>query len=426
MQAYIVRQPILDENQEVLGYEILYQEKINDTQGKSTDIKAASAIENFLTQLDSDKFLAGKMAFINFTPNLLLRNIPKIFSPQKLVIQIDDDTIINPAAQSQVYEYKKKGYSIAINGFEFALRYFSILDVVDIIKVNIAGNRESLPNIVNIGKSFNKDLIAYNVDDEDSYKIAKKLGFTFMQGSYVAEMVPTAIHKLDHMQSNFFQLMIAVTKDEPNVDEIETIISRDVTLTFSLLKLVNSAYFALRHRAKSVKQALVILGLGQLKQWIYLLSFKQDDGSMPDEMIRISFLRAKFAEELLTFAKDMPISKSEAYLIGMFSTLGKLMNVSLEEALVEISVSDEIKLALTKQEGRSGLLYMLVLSYEKADWKNMASYAEQLGISVNIVTQKYFECVEYVNTIWKDLTRTSEEIEASEREELNEGKKAEN
>ncbi|HBB28578.1 MAG TPA: diguanylate phosphodiesterase, partial [Clostridiales bacterium] len=99
MRAYIVRQPILDENQDVLGYEILYQEKIDDSEDKKSDVVAASAIENFLVQFDSDRFLDGKMAFITFTPNLLLKNIPKIFSPHKLVIQIDDDTIINPAAQ---------------------------------------------------------------------------------------------------------------------------------------------------------------------------------------------------------------------------------------------------------------------------------------------------------------------------------------
>lgn len=412
MRAYIVRQPILDENQDVLGYEILYQEKIDDLDDKKSDVKAASAIENFLVQFDSDRFLNGKMAFITFTPNLLLKNIPKIFSPQKLVIQIDDDTIINPAAQNLVYEYKKKGYSIAVNGFEFALRYFSILDVVDIIKVNFSELNESLSNIVNIGKSFNKDIIAYNVNSEEAYNLALKLKCSFMQGSYVAEKLPTTIHKMNHMQSNFFQLMVAVTKEEPNVDEIEEIISRDVALTFSLLKLVNSAYFALRHQAKSVKQALVILGLGQLKQWIYLLSFKQDDGSMPTEIIRMSFLRANFCAELLQYASNMTISKSEAYLIGMFSTLGILMEVSLEEALTEISVSDEIKLALTKQEGRCGILYKLILAYEHADWKNMKVYAEQLDIPMNIITQKYFECVEYVNMIWNELTRTSEEIEA--------------
>ena len=411
MRAYIVRQPIIDENQKVLGYEILYQERIEEVTNKKSDVNAASAIENFLIQFDSDRFLDGKRAFINFTPNLLLRNIPKIFSPQKLVIQIDDDTIINPAAQNLVYEYKKKGYSIAVNGFEFALRYFSILDVVDIIKVNFAERNESLSNIINIGKSFNKDIIAYNINDEKTYNLARKLGCSFMQGSYVAEKLPTTIHKMNHMQSNFFHLMVAVTKEEPNVDEIEEIISRDVALTFSLLKLVNSAYFALRHRAKSVKQALVVLGLGQLKQWIYLLSFKQDDGSMPNELIKVSFLRANFCAELLQYASNMTISKSEAYLIGMFSTLGILMEVSLEEALEEISVSDEIKHALTTQEGRCGILYKLVLAYEKADWKNMSMYAEQLNIPINIITQKYFECVEYVNLIWNDLTRSSEEME---------------
>lgn len=407
MRTYIVRQPILDESQDVLGYEILYQEQCENPDEKKSDVVAANAIENFLVQFDSDKFLDGKMAFLTFTPNLLLKNIPKIFAPQKLVIQIEDDTIINPTAQSAVYDYKKKGYSIAINGFEFALRYFSILDIVDIIKVDFSKQNDSLINIVNIGKNFNKDVIAYNINDEKSYNLAKQLGCTFMQGTYVAEKLPTTIHKIEHMQSNFFQLMVAITKEEPDVNEIEEIISRDVALTYSLLKLVNSAYFALRHQAKSVKQALVVLGIGQLKQWIYLLSFRQNDGTMPSELIRISFLRANFCSELSQYAHDLSISKSEAYLMGMFSTLGILMDVSLEEALAEISISDEIKQALITQQGKCGKLYKLVIAYEKADWKNMNVYAEELQIPMNIITQKYFECVEYVNTTWEKLTNVN-------------------
>ena len=185
--------------------------------------------------------------------------------------------------------------------------------------------------------------------------------------------------------------------------------SRDVSLTYSLLKLVNSAYFALRNRAKSVKQALVILGLGQLKQWIYLLSFKQDDGSMPDELIKISFLRATFSAELVGFASNMPISRSEAYLMGMFSTLGKLMRMPLNEVLVQLPVGDEIKDALLKQEGRAGLLYKLIMAYEKADWKAMSESAAELNIPQSIIAQKYFECVENVNTTWTSLTNSQEE-----------------
>jgi EAL and modified HD-GYP domain-containing signal transduction protein len=314
-------------------------------------------------------------------------------------------------SQSYITKLKQSGYKIAVVDFEFAPRFFGILDIVDYIKVNFSSSDPSVENVVNIGKSFGKTVIAYNIDTKDKYERAKALGCTYFQGSYVSEKMPSTIKTVGHIQSNFFLLMVAVTKDEPDIDEIESIISRDVSLTYSLLKLVNSAYFALRNRARSVKQALVILGLGQLKQWIYLLSFKQDDGSMPDELIKISFLRATFASELLEFAHNMPISRSEAYLMGMFSTLGQLMQLPLEEVLAQLPVSDEIKEALLNKEGKAGQLYTLILSYEKADWKNMSESAAALGIPPAMIAQKYFECVESVNATWNALTHANEDIE---------------
>lgn len=404
MDSYIVRQALVNEKQESFGYEILYTD--NSFRAEHTDdASAANAIENFLSSMDSERFLDGKTAFLTFTPNLLEKGIPKMFKTNKLVIQIEDSLITNPLSQNLITKYKQSGYKIAVVDFEFAPRFFGILDIVDYIKVNFSGDPSSVENIVKIGKSFGKKVIAYNVETQDAYDRAKELGCTYYQGTFVSEKMPTTVKKVNYLQSNFFLLMVAVTKDEPDIDEIENIISRDVSLTFSLLRLVNSAYFALRNKARSVKQALVILGLGQLKQWIYLLSFKQDDGSMPDELIKISFLRATFASELLEYAQDMNISRSEAYLLGMFSTLGKLMRVPLEDALEQLPISDEIKLALLKKEGRTGSLYKLILSYEKADWKTMSSCAAELGIPQSVIAQKYFECVESVNNIWNGLTQ---------------------
>lgn len=410
MDSYIVRQALVNENQQTFGYEILYTD--NRFKADYTDdATAANAIENFLSSMDSEKFLDGRTAFLTFTSNLLEKGIPKMFKTNKLVIQIEDSLITNPFSQNLITKYKQNGYKIAVVDFEFAPRFFGILDIVDYIKVNFGVNNPSIENIVKIGKSFGKKIIAYNIENQEAYDKARALNCTYYQGSFVSEKMPTTVKKVNYLQSNFFLLMVAVTKDEPDIDEIESIISRDVSLTFSLLRLVNSAYFALRNRARSVKQALVILGLGQLKQWIYLLSFKQDDGSMPDELIKISFLRATFASELLEFASDMPISRSEAYLLGMFSTLGKLMQVPLEEALDQLPISDEIKLALLNMEGRTGLLYQLILSYEKADWKTMSSCAAKLGIPQSMIAQKYFECVENVNSIWNGLTRVNDEAE---------------
>lgn len=404
METYVVRQPILDSKNNVYAYEILYQQDETSLYAKD-DSQVANTIESFLLELDSEKFLAGNKAFITFTPNLLLKNIPRIFSENKLVIQIEDNSLVHPLAQRIIYRYKKQGYQVAVQGFEFSPRYFGIMDAVDIIKVDFSTpSNSSLANIVQIGKSFKKQVVAYHVDTQEAFDRAKELGCEYMQGSCVAQQFSSKVHRMDHMQSNFFQLIVAITKDEPDIDEIAQIISRDVTLAFSLIKLVNSAYFALRNRAKSVKQALIILGLGQLKQWVYLLSFKRESGEIPEELIRISFMRASFCSELCQFIPDMPVSKAEAYLLGMFSTLGLLMEVPLDAALKELPISDEIKLALLTGEGQCGKLYQLVLSYENADWKRLSLYADQLNIPVNIITQKYFECVEYVNGIWRDLT----------------------
>lgn len=403
MQTYIVRQPIVDETNTVQGYEILYQEDVSGLYSKE-DVNAANAIESFLNQLGSEKFLDGKTAYLTFTPNLLMKNIPKMFSEKKLVIQIEDNSIVHPLAQKIIYRYKKQGYQIALKGFEFSPRYFGILDVIDIIKIDFGDTRNpSLKNIVSIAKSFHKEVIAYNVNSVKSYEFAKECGCKYMQGACVAIQYASKVHRMDHMQSNFFQLMVAITKDEPDIDEIENIISRDVTLAFSLIKLVNSAYFALRNRARSVKQALIVLGLGQLKQWIYLLSFRQDSGKLPEELIRISFLRGNFCAELSQYVSNLPIAKSEAYLMGMFSTLGLLMEVPLAAALGELAISDDIKEALLSGTGKCGDLFNLILCYENADWAGITKYAEALGIPLSIITQKYFECVEMVNTTWRNL-----------------------
>jgi EAL and modified HD-GYP domain-containing signal transduction protein len=407
MESYIVRQAILDKKQQAVGYEVIYAETLGGDSDIS-DISAANTIETFLSGTATDRFFEGKTAFLTFTINLLDKSIPRMFTQNKLIIQVDDALITNPKSHKLINKYYQQGYKFAVLDFEFAPRFFSLLDIVDYIKVNFKNYQSmSLNNIISIGNSFGKKVIAYNIDCKEAYDKAVECGCTYFQGSYVSERLPTTVAKTNYLQSNFFLLMCAVTKDEPDIDEIESIVSRDVTLTFSLLRLVNSAYFALRNRARSVKQALVILGLGQLKQWIYLLSFKQEDGSMPDELLKVSFLRATFASELVGFATNMPISKSEAYLLGMFSTLGKLMQCNLADALAQLPISDEIKDALLEGAGRTGLLYKLVIAYENADWKIMQDCADELSIPQNMISQKYFECVESVNNVWDGLTHQS-------------------
>lgn len=402
MAANIVRQPIIGPDGEAFAYELLYEDR-GVTLYNQQDTQAANMIEDFLLEMDNERLLNNKKAFITFTPNLLEKDIPKMFNTDALVIQIEDTILVHPVAQKLIEGHKKSGYQIAIKGFEFSSRYFAILDIVDIIKINMSKPNPSLISILDIASSFKKMVVGYGVNTQEIYDTARSYGIEYMQGAHVAESMYTPVAQVEHLQSNFFQLIIAITKEEPDLDEIANIISRDVTLTFSLLKLVNSAYFALRNPARSVKQALVVLGVGQLKQWVYLLSFKNSEGKIPTELIKTSFLRGQFCQELAAFVPSLPISKSEAYLMGMFSTLGLLMGVRLDEALEPLPVSNEIKEALLAGDGICGQLYQLVMKYDTADWKGMAALAADLGLEENLVSQKYLESAEFVNQIWNEL-----------------------
>ena len=238
--------------------------------------------------------------------------------------------------------------------------------------------------------------------------MAIALGADGLEGPYEAELLTSSTHNSSYMKGNFFRLMVAVTKDEPDVDEIEQLVSMDASLSYGLLKMANSAYFALKQRATTIHQAIVTLGLGQLKQWVFLLSASTgEDGlnSEGEEFLKRSFMRANFCSELMNHAKNMPITKAEAYLMGMFSMLNHLIDAPMAEILGEIPVAEEIKTALLTREGRCGDLYELVLSYEAANWDKINYYAEKLGIPNRLLTNIYFLCMDNVNILWEQLTR---------------------
>ena len=269
----------------------------------------------------------------------------------------------------------------------------------------------SIRNIVEMAHSMGKQCIATEIDTEDLYQKAFIMEVDAMEGRWVAEKMFTTVHSSSFLQSNFFRLMVAINRDDPNVDEIEQIISMDAVLTYSLLKIVNSGYFALRNRAADVHQAIVVMGLGQLRQWIYLLGTGNDEGGMDqsqEEFLKLSFMRGSFCTELMKLAKDMPISRNDAYLLGMFSTLNYLIAAPMEEILADLPISIEVKEALLYHSGRCGALYDLVLSYERADWKAIGELADTLEIPVALLTNTYFQCHGEVDSIWNQLMETSE------------------
>ena len=412
---YIVRQPIKDPGGAILGHEILYHgenQAFTTENPQAKEFASADTIYSFLTQ-NSTTTLKGSLNFMTFTTMLLMKKTPRLFDKSELVIQINDSVIIHPLSMHFVNQFAKEGYKIAVNEFQFAPRYLALLDSIDYIKVNMQTTPEmAMHNIVEVAHSMHKKCILTNIEVDSDYRKALMMKADGLEGPYVAEQMTTRVHSSAYLQSSFFRLMVAITRDEPDVDEIEQLISMDASLTYNLLKVANSAYFASRSQAMTVHQAIMTLGLAQLKQWIYLLSASVSSESSAsegtEEFLKRSFLRASFCKELMKYAKNMPISQAEAYLMGMFSTLNHLVDAPLEEILEELPVSDVVKKALLKKEGRCGKLYELLLSYEAANWNAITSLAEELGIPNQMLTNVYFNCMENVNMLWEQLSSVAE------------------
>lgn len=407
---YIVRQPIKDLQGTILGYEIRYTgENYGYNEETGQDFMAAETIYNFLTQA-GDRTLKGGLNFMTFTTNLLMKNTPKLFAPEDLVIEVSESAIIHPLAMRFLERYHQEGYAIAVKDFQFAPRYISNLRHFDYVMVDLHhAEDDSVKRLTEMVHSMGKKCVVTGVDDEELYQKAFILGADAMSGRYAAEQMFTAVHSSSYLQSNFFRLLVAITKDEPEVGEIEQIISMDASLTYSLLRIVNSAYFALRNRATNVHQAVTILGLGQLRQWIYLMGCSNEKGELDEnqeEMLKLSFTRASFASELMRYAKDMPINRNDAYLMGMFSTLQFLIAAPLEDILAEVAISEHVKAALLNHEGRCGMLYDLLLAYERADWSTINRLGEELGLPMDRLPEIYFQCLDEVNHIWQQLMDT--------------------
>lgn len=409
-ERYIVRQPIKNGQNQIVAYEILYygenQAYGNNDEG-SNEFAVADTVYSFLMQ-NVEKSLKDAVHFMTFTTTLLMKKTPTLFQKEKLVIQIDDSVVIHPLALRFVQQYARDGYKIAVNEFQFAPRYLSLIDYIDYIKLNIKDmSAASVENIVNLAKSMNKKVIAINIDSEELHTTALRLGVDAMEGPYVAKQMETKAHSSGYLQSNFFRLMVAVVQEDPDMEEIERIIAMDATLTYGLLRVANSAYFT-TNKVTSIRQAIVTLGIAQLKQWIYLLSAanteKEIDNSA-EEFLKVSFMRANFCSELMNYVKNMPISRSDAYLMGMFSTLDYLIDAPMEEILATVPMPQEVKDALLKREGRCGELFDLVLSYEQADWSQITLRAESLGIPAYTLTNIYFNCTESVNATWQQITQ---------------------
>ena len=396
MNVFLARQPILDDKHNVLAYEIFYRSGFTNVYtGRDDDEATSKVIIDTFHNLGLDVLTSGKPAFINFSVGLLEQQVATLFPTEKLVVEVLESVRGTEEVLVKCRELKEFGYTLALDDFVYNEDNEPFLDIADIVKVDfLTADNQELEAVVNRLKKRDVLLLAEKVETHEALKLAQDLGFTLFQGYYFSRPEIVTAKALAPLHLVCFELISEAHRDEIDIDRMADIICRDVSLSYSLLRLANSAAFARRNPTKTVKQALVFLGQREIKKWVSLIALQRMSHTRLEAPVVTSLLRGRFAEQLAghTEYKDV---KGTLFLCGMFSLLDVLLQRPLGNVLEEIHAPLAMIDLLVHGKGPYQDFWRLVLAYERGQWDEVEEGARRLGLDVALVTRAYLDALEW-------------------------------
>lgn len=407
MKVFVARQPIFDRKGQSVAYELLYRNgnSSNSFPDIDGDEATADVIINSFINIGLEELAQGKRCFINFTESLLKMNLPSYFNPGSIVVEILEDVPITEELIEICAELKKLGYTIALDDFNLQQNYFllpKLLKYIDIIKVDFLQTQvQKRKQIMNRYKQYGVSFLAEKVETQEEYQLALRDGYDYYQGYFFSKPVVLSSYDIPVYIHGYLQILHELSKTEPDIDKISEQIEQDLSLSYKLLKLMNSPAFRPKNKIKSIKQAIVLLGLNEIKKWIYILSIKNlnfKNDPIQEEVIRLSLMRAKLCERL-----SIKIGRTEPslyMLTGMFSLVDALLHRNLDDVLNELPLSDEIREALSGVENDIRKVLKWAIEIEKSNW-----HTQDLPLSPEEIQECYMEAI-----LWSNHLLNGEEI----------------
>ncbi len=364
----LARQPIFDQKLNTIGYELLYRPIPSDDEGwqmHSGDLATNEVLVSAFDNIGIEHVTAGHPAYINFTEHWL--NNPPPFNPNNVVIEILEHIKATPQNVSAVASLRKKGFLIALDDYLGNPAQDPFLPHVDIIKLDILAfnNLEEAKNIIDQKGPKNFLWLAEKVETQEVYEECIKAGCDYFQGYFFSRPANIYGNQLSSNKRVIFELIVALQDPEITSQQLEKLLSQDPTLSFRLLKLVNSSAFNQQNKVDSLQRAVMIAGLDQIKTWVTMLSLgKLED--KPLELCKQSLQRAYFCQYL---AQSIPgIAKDIAFTAGLLSNIDAYFDTPLAKLLGKIHLQADISTALIKKSGKLGFIFTTVLSMERGQW----------------------------------------------------------
>jgi c-di-GMP-related signal transduction protein len=370
MKHYIARHPIFNRKMEVFGYKLILCQSLRDYYyDLYTEPNDAEELYHQLCFAADEEMHGKPAAFIEFSDELFESLIPLL--PRKYVIVECESNSKNELTNVNSFiKIKAQEYRVAYDATENIIE--RLVEIADIIKIDVTV--QSAHTLTERVKSYQRKAkyLAYNVETWDDYKKAFAIGYDYFQGSFFLKPFPGKQNEIRSFNVNILRVISELGQPEPSFREIANIIEHDLSLSYRLLKLVNSAYIAPRFKVKTISQGVTILGLNELNKFMSAMLMRDAQSPGNTELLRRSLIRGKLLE-FLAEQKHIPQKGTEAFFTGIFSLLDVILNREMEDIMGELPLTDTVKEALKGETNELKALLDMVIHYEQADWESFSS-----------------------------------------------------
>lgn len=370
-QLFLGRQPILDRNQHLVAYELLFRNG-NRNAADVTDGVAATAtvIANAFSELGIVDALGECRGFINVDLEFLFNDVIELLPPQSVVLEILETVPPTEGVVDRCRTLKAAGFTLALDDIvQLGPEYAELLELVDIVKVDLPTlSRVELMQLAMKLKPTGKQMLAEKVDSREQMEQCLKLGFHLFQGYYFAKPTILAGKKLDHSQLAVMKLLGLLLSDADTTD-LENALKPEPGLTVNLLRMTNSVGAGCREKITSLRHAITVLGRRQLQRWLQLLVFasgKQTGTANP--LLMMAATRGRLMELLATELRASDkLFADQAFMVGIMSLMPALVGLPITDIVAPLGLSSEVRDALCTGEGELGCLKRLAESSENGD-----------------------------------------------------------
>lgn len=388
-QVLFAKQPLYDAANNLFGYEILYRDTSTGTASFQDGCQATrELLVNYCSGILDDSTGPYVKVFINLTKELIMSDSFFPLSPDRLVIEILEDTQVDDDLILRISDLKQQGFNFALDDYVVEDRFDLLLPLVDYVKVEIidldkAQLAERFQGLMSKTKKLCRQtpiLLAEKVEDEKVYTQCKELGFQLFQGYYLAHPENVYGKKVAANSQNALRIVSKLQQEDISVEEISSLVSMDVKLTFQLLKIINSPLCRLPRKIESLQEAVVMLGLKQIKRWAMVMALTGNE-STPKALFQILLQRARTCE--LFALKTNSKSPEKCFTCGLFSGIDAVMHADKEWLLNQIQLSDDIVRAVLHCTGDIGRVLQYVMLLEAGEFEKLDSLSVQEKQALN-------------------------------------------